>query len=763
MNAGATGGVRAAWRRGHAIWQRIVSPPNNGRWICGDAASGNECVLGPDGRGQCRRLAECYPVRTDGVWTCTRSAEAGGPCGEGPDASGSCSQALPPCKPLRSMHARLTRFARYALSFAVVFVFLFAVYAGNSRRMDPGPISLVHGAIGECRTCHTNVSEGRLGWLHSLASMADPRGDSAACASCHKMDAAALNPHGLKASRLEQHTKRLREHAEKVSPSLSTRIGNAVFPVSRVLGEGVFCGTCHREHMGLASDLLSVPDERCQACHVVQFRTFRNGHPEFGNYPFKRRTRINFDHLSHFSKHFPEEKEKGRRKEELPETCSNCHQPAPNGAIMQIRSFEEVCSACHLQQIVGKERVAGPKGIPVITIPGLDVQTLKDEGVDIGEWPEFDEAELTPFMRLLIGTDEKRAGMFQQIESLDLLDLSDASPEQLSTVAEMAWAIKSTLYSLIMEGTAQSQDWLNANGKTPVDKDMAVQLLASLPLDVLKAAQREWLPGLMREMEQREQGDGGQADAPKDPKSADAPQDDETKTGEADGNTEKPTDEILTDKQDSLEADAAASDDAQADADDTAQSEAGESDIDAESWAEFGGWYRRDFAILYKPTGHQDTFFKAWLDFSGRRYATPNGGPAKLVFDRMTHSDAQGSCAKCHSIDDRRATGRIVNWHAAPEKKSGPQFTQFSHQPHLAAIGSGGCLSCHALSDEKGYGKTYEAFDPFKFVSNFKPVKKTVCTDCHNGKAVGEDCTLCHTYHVDGVRSPIIATKIPEK
>ena len=749
-----------------------MAPPNNGKWICGQTASGNECQLGPDGRGQCRRLTECFPARTEGAWTCTRNSEAGGPCGDGPNADGSCSQALPPCKPLRSMNARLTRSARYALSFAVAFVLLFAVYAGNSRRMDPGPISLVHGAIGECRTCHTNVADGSLGWLHSLATMADPRGDSAACVSCHKMDAAALNPHGLKASRLAQHTERLQAYADKVSPSLSTSIGNAVFPVSRVLGEGVFCGTCHREHMGLASDLLSVPDERCQACHVVQFRTFRKGHPEFGMYPFKRRTRINFDHNSHFSKHFPEEKEKGRRKEDMPETCSNCHQPAPNGAIMQVRSFEEVCSACHLQQIVGKERVAGPKGIPVLTIPGLDVQTLKDEGVDIGEWPEFDEAELTPFMRLLIGIDEKRAGMFKQIETLDLLDLSDASPEQLETVAEMAWAVKTTLYNLIVEGTAQSKDWLNANSKTPVDQGMAVQLLASLPRDVLRAAQREWLPGLMQEMAQREQGDGGQTDAPKDAEPADAAKD-ASQTAEADSKAGQPGDDILSDAQDSLEPETAASDETQPDADDaaqpeadsgTTQAEADELDVDAESWAEFGGWYRRDFAILYKPTGHQDPFFKAWLDFSGRRYAASNGGSAKQVFDRMTHTDAQGSCAKCHSIDDRRASGRIVNWHAMPEKKSGPQFTRFSHQPHLAAIGnSSGCLSCHALSDEKGYGKTYEAFDPFKFVSNFKPVNKTVCTDCHNGKAVGEDCTLCHTYHVDGVRSPIIATKIPEK
>ena len=33
-----------------------------------------------------------------------------------------------------------------------------------------------------------------------------------------------------------------------------------------------------------------------------------------------------------------------------------------------------------------------------------------------------------------------------------------------------------------------------------------------------------------------------------------------------------------------------------------------ESNIDPESWAEYGGWYRQDYAIFYRPAGHKDKF-----------------------------------------------------------------------------------------------------------------------------------------------------------
>ena len=66
--------------------------------------------------------------------------------------------------------------------------------------------------------------------------------------------------------------------------------------------------------------------------------------------------------------------------------------------------FETGCAACHSDRIEGSAR-AGPKGFEVFTVPGLDLVALRERGAAIGEWPEDAEAEITPFMELLIGGD----------------------------------------------------------------------------------------------------------------------------------------------------------------------------------------------------------------------------------------------------------------------------------------------------------------------------------------------------------------------
>ena len=49
---------------------------------------------------------------------------------------------------------------------------------------------------------------------------------------------------------------------------------------------------------------------------------------------------------------------------------------------MAVAPFEQTCAGCHLDQILGKERVSGPKGIAFLSLPGLDLQTLKKNNLD---------------------------------------------------------------------------------------------------------------------------------------------------------------------------------------------------------------------------------------------------------------------------------------------------------------------------------------------------------------------------------------------
>ncbi|HKQ94058.1 MAG TPA: hypothetical protein VJS40_00500, partial [Aestuariivirgaceae bacterium] len=184
-----------------------------------------------------------------------------------------------------------------------------------------------------------------------------------------------------------------------------------------------------------------------------------------------------------------------------------------------------------------------------------------------------------------------------------------------------------------------------------------------------------------------------------------------------------------------------------------------ESGIDAESWAEYGGWYRQDYAIYYRPTGHKDKFIHAWLGLTGPQ--APRGGtsPAAAVFDSLTGKDAQGSCTKCHSVDDVRGKGRFVNFLPISVEKKRGRFTNFVHEPHFGIMDNRGCLTCHSLEKNRPYLQSYEQGNPRRFVSGFGPVKKELCQTCHASGMARQDCLLCHKYHVNGTTMPITSTQ----
>jgi hypothetical protein len=195
-----------------------------------------------------------------------------------------------------------------------------------------------------------------------------------------------------------------------------------------------------------------------------------------------------------------------------------------------------------------------------------------------------------------------------------------------------------------------------------------------------------------------------------------------------------------------------------------------ESDVDPESWAEYGGWYRQDNAIYYRPTGHKDKFIYSWLVLTGPRAPKGDTSPAAAVFDFLTSKDAQGSCTRCHSVDDIQGKGRVVNFFPLSVESKQGRFTNFIHEPHFQAVEinqrigiveNRGCLTCHDLEKDRPYLKGYEQGNPQNFVSNFGAMKKDLCQTCHNSSTARQDCLLCHKYHVNGVITPIMNTKIP--
>ncbi len=186
-----------------------------------------------------------------------------------------------------------------------------------------------------------------------------------------------------------------------------------------------------------------------------------------------------------------------------------------------------------------------------------------------------------------------------------------------------------------------------------------------------------------------------------------------------------------------------------------------ESDVDPESWAEYGGWYRQDYAIYYRPTGHKDKFIYSWLYLTGPQARKGDTSPAAAVFDYLTGKDAQGSCTKCHSVDDIPGKGRVVNFSPRSVASKQGRFTNFIHEPHFGILETRGCLTCHKLEKGRPYLESYKQGNPQNFASNFGAVKKDLCQTCHTSSMARQDCLLCHKYHVNDVITPIISTKIP--
>lgn len=690
--------------------------------------------------------------------------------------------------------------------------FLFTISGGRYLLM-PGPLSSGHSAIKQCQTCHTAAGNTQFSWLDAILTR-DPHSDTLACLGCHTIQKQiAFYPHTATPLMLNSNLEHLRAVAAQTPRPIVANLRDIAFPMDGLMNSEINCATCHEDHRGANFDITTISDARCQSCHAVQFDDFDGNHPDFSNYPFKRRQRIKFDHVSHFTKHYPEVASKNEPGRRTPDTCAACHTSGDDRRHMNLVQFDQICSSCHIDQITGVERAIGPKGLAFLTLPGLDLQTLSEKGAAIGEWPEFSEAELSPFMALIIGQKPEGQAILNKVRNLDLLDLTAATDDEINAVAQLVWTIKGLFYTFLSGKASDVLADLNTSRGTQVNPLLISDLSANLPRDVLINAQIEWLPNLATEMLQRraslDQQGSGWASAINEQKLSARVALDAAETGfGAPANPPELSDEALIRLAQAVGGEnenwtidvygrlvkgppgaanvsspvpGAAGNNlnvAQAPANDGQQVVAQytpaagpapsfapiESSVDTESWAEYGGWYRRDFAIYYRPVGHKDKFIYTWLNLTGPYASANNSSPASNIFQRLTSKDAQGQCVKCHSVDIRNGGGLTVNWGPSSfAKDKSMRFTKFVHEPHFAVMENDSCLSCHQLNPQADFEKTYEQNDPTQLSSNFSKVKKGLCLDCHGAGNARQDCLLCHQYHVQDVITPILRTQLPRQ
>lgn len=803
----------------------------------------------------------------DGRWQCRRGQNDGGPCEKGPLPDGQCCQKLEACSPTPSLRTRRKRVALWASAFCVG---LIALAVGSERAghfLMPGPLSSPHASQTDCKSCHGGVESNDLGWLHSLAVSASPQENAKLCTGCHNVGSDPLSPHTHPVDKLRQLTAQFGEDGHEIqNASLSHLVTLPVPNKDPVSGqETIFCATCHQEHQGTFFDQTMVSNQRCQTCHTSKFGSFSDSHPEFSDYPFNRRTRIIFNHKSHFGKHFPKILETDSTDKDVPEVCADCHRPGAGQKYMEIRGYAPMCSSCHDGDIFGTTRASGPKGIDFLAVPGLDVVTLEERGIDIGDWPEDSEAELTAFVRALIAAEPEGPQLIQSISELDLLDLSDADETDLANVKALAWSVKRLLrrFENVQLSEAIMSMPANKDG-SHIDHLQMARLTGTMSHDVIMSGNREWFPNLKDDLakfksneptksftalkanteddstepaqpsqgeptsqesldsndnqdgslelddegagllEDDNETDGADLESASDLEGSDTLED-TTGLEESDGLEEtvglEEDNGSLDDEGPGLletgddtslsDDDALASDDGILDSGDDSgdleltgddESEGGlqsetagletDSDetseetevkpFDPEVWAEFGGWYRQDFSIRYRPTGHSDRFLRTWIDYSGHAFGGEQEKLLAPVFDALAGKDALGRCGKCHSVDNEDGT-RHFKWRAFSTSRVKNRFTTFSHEPHISASGSKGCVMCHELSTAKAdYMKTYDGRLPGIFAPNFKPLEKATCSGCHSEQTAGETCTLCHNYHATEFSRPLVKTKLPK-
>jgi hypothetical protein len=352
---------------------------------------------------------------------------------------------------------------------------------------------------------------------------------------------------------------------------------------------------------------------------------------------------------------------------------------------MLVKSFEQTCAACHLDQIKGKGQVGAP-GITVIRLPGLDVQTLRSRGIVIGDWPEDADGKITPFMQLLLGSNA--------VADADFLDLSKAGAAQLQQAADVAWAIKGLIYDLSEKGQGELERRLAQSLPGDLSPGQFGAVGGLLSADVVQALRAKWFPNLATEIAEHRIG----------------------KQLSAAGSTNSPS----------------------------AVRPATAGELKPEDWVLRGGWYRSDldFSLSYRPTGHSDPFLRSWLELAV-------GAPqARTLFDSLSASNSVGLCIKCHSVDESRINWRGFQPDAFDHPFTRFSHTAHFSLLDDRGCQTCHRLDLKSPPEAYTATFARENRDPGVFHSSFKSIELATCASCHSQKYAGDSCLECHNYHV---------------
>lgn len=684
-------------------------------WVCGRAADGCPCHIGPSSSGDCQAHLECVPFRDGDGYRCSRPPMWGGPCEKGPHPDGSCCQTVILCQPRRSTRERRRIFSVCCcgIVLGVLLLVFGADPASRNGFTSPGELTLQHHSSRQrCSDCHTHAElsiDGMTGADSVAGTASTPVAiqDSRKCVQCHELGETPLNPHSLSSDELTDLTVHAQMHPSSgAAPWIVKVAGRFGSPMQ---SDQLACSLCHKEHRGRFFDLTRLADEQCQICHTNQFHSFSSGHPDFDEFPYSRRPRIHFDHATHYGIHFANF-ERIMPDGVAPDSCRDCHQPDSAGQMMPVLGFDEACASCHADQMQGPF-----SDIAFFAVPELDI---RDQPV--GEWPGASaDLKLTSpfnlpaFMRILLSTQAEWQ------EGLQILQDADDDAAGQRGHQKLAIATKTVMGDLVVNGeSALRNRFLKALGGDGHERTAGGLAKATAPMiETLRNGTRQWFPNLSAEWESL------RGDSP---------------PGRVEVNVS-----------------------------------GGLSSVLQQGWHIDGS----QSTVRFRPLRHAESVPRELIDFLAEIPGIekePDGQTSMDALRSLFHelTDPRGSfrCTKCHSIDRTADGGLIVNWKALNSESAARDFVAFSHAPHDALLHRTGspteaddkdCRTCHLLEDitsrqqifihaqyENLLGGTVNTDSTSPSCSGFRPTSKTVCAECHVRDRAGDSCVKCHNYHV---------------
>ncbi len=361
------------------------------RFRCGRGAAWDKpCEFGPTVNGRCGGTTECRPAQVGDRFECRRSPLFGGPCDTGPKSDGTCSQQHPPCRPRRTIRRVRQFLAGGAFATVVALIAVFLTFGGDAGDAVKSAGTLTGGhanftAETGCVSCHTAHGEDAGDWFLAAFHEQDMTGQ---CLDCHTFGGDARLAHN---------------NAGLVQTS------NANAPPTQ-------CVMCHTEHKGEDYDLTNLSDGQCNLCHEKQADDFGDNHPSFGNtFPHDRRTSIAFNHSSHITKHFVDQ----RYADLAPEDCTTCHEVDTAAQAVQPTGFE-ACATCHYDTVVTRDLI-------LLRLPEFEENLIDPERVMEACGPTLEAWEAV--MEQMTGLKEM-IDEAMEADDAGMLDMSEDDEEE---------------------------------------------------------------------------------------------------------------------------------------------------------------------------------------------------------------------------------------------------------------------------------------------------------------------------------------------